>query len=312
VHIVQIYHSKVPVLLYGGMERVIESLSKGLLELGHKVTLICYRGDYVIPGVHSIFMDDLYKDNFEALDRFHELIPEDADVLHFHVPLSLKNIRLPYVMTMHGNLRPDEDPKSLPCNTIFLSHNHARRHGFERFVFNGLDPAAIPVGSEHLINRKHFAFLGRASLKRKGLHLAKKIARRFKTPLLVGGGRGISFGNTKYLGHVDDKQKFRLLCEAKALLFPILWDEPFGLVMIEAMFCGTPVFALEQGSVAEVLGQPGAAHLFAKAATLELLIEKISAFSYSVSPQELRDYAMRYFTHTKMAESYIKEYTRVL
>src|SRR3990167_3740355 len=103
MHIVQVYHSKVPVKHYGGMERVIEALIEGFLELGHKVTLIAFKGDYQIPGV--TFLDlDRYSSMEVANQNFFELVPKDADIVHFHLPLNYPNLKIPYVCTMHGNM----------------------------------------------------------------------------------------------------------------------------------------------------------------------------------------------------------------
>jgi glycosyltransferase involved in cell wall biosynthesis len=308
MHIVQVYHAKVPVSLYGGMERVIESLIQGFLELGHRVTLISFKGDYSIPGVNFIDLDR-YSSMEEANQKFVELIPNDADIVHFHLPLSFEKFPFPYVCTMHGNLLPDEDKKKLHENVIFLCQNHAERHGKNKYVFNGLNPNEIPFNKHNLSEREYFAFLGRAGLKRKGLHLAKKIAKSMKIKLKIGGGRGFGwFGSYEFLGHIDNYQKFNLLQNAKALLFPILWEEPFGLVMIEAMFCGTPVFALNHGSVGEVLGQVGSEKLFIKADDFDQLKKKVSEAKFDQNPIEIRKYAEQHFTHLKMCEGYLKYY----
>ncbi len=308
MHIVQVYHAKVPVSHYGGMERVIESLLEGFIELGHQVTLIAFKGDYAIPGVN--FLDlDRFGSIEEANRRYAELIPANADIVHFHLPYKLTNFPYPYVCTMHGNLDQKEDQSVLHENTIFLCSDHAKRHGKTKFVFNGLNPKHIPFSEISLINRHNFSFLGRASLKRKGLHLAKKIARQFREKLVIGGGHGFNwFGRYEFLGHVDNEQKFSMLKNSKAFLFPILWEEPFGLVMIEAMFTGTPVFALKRGAVCEVLEQAGGAEFNLVADNLEDLIQAISRYSYQVNPRQIRSYAEQHFTHLKMCEGYLKYY----
>ena len=308
MHIVQIYHSPVPVKLYGGMERVIESLCEGLLALGHKVTLICYTGDYKIKGVDFRPLDEF--SNTEAIARWPELLPKNYDVLHFHVPMSQDDLDLPYVMTMHGNLQEHQSSKDLPKNSIFLTENHAKRHGGSNFVFNGLNPENIPLGPKK--REPYFSFLGRSSLKRKGLHLAKQFAKQHKTLLKVGGGRGLSFFGTKYLGHLNNQQKYDLLGNSKAFLFPILWEEPFGLVLIEAMFCGTPIFALSRGSVPELLGGELENKAFLQASRLEELIQKSQTFSFDISPEDIRSYAEKRFSHIQMCEGYLSYYKKLI
>lgn len=308
MHIVQVYHSKVPISLYGGMERVIESLLTGFIELGHKVTLISYKGDYEIKGVNFIDLDR-YNSMEEANEKFLELIPKNADIVHFHLPKTFLQLKVPYICTMHGNLGDDEDRNLLHDDVIFLCLNHAKRHGKTKYVFNGLDPKSIPLSKIKNSERKKFSFLGRASLKRKGLHIAKKIARHFKETLVIGGGNGFNwFGCYKFLGQVDNEKKFQMLGESKALLFPILWEEPFGLVMIEALFCGTPVFALNHGSVNEVLGQDGSASFTLVKDNEDELIKAMETFSYDISAMKIRQYAEKYFSHIEMCKSYLKIY----
>ncbi|MBT3983611.1 MAG: glycosyltransferase [Bacteriovoracaceae bacterium] len=289
------------------MERVIESLCLGHVEMGHKVTLISYRGDYDLPGINHIYLDR-FENMAEAEKKYVELIPGDADVVHLHLPHMAKSCPARNIVTLHGNLREGESLSTLPPQTVFISGDHAKRHGREKFVYHGYDPKSIPLGVDNFSKRKYFAFLGRAGLKRKGLHIAKELAKKTRTKLLIGGGRGISLPSRRYLGHLDNSGKYRLLGGAKALLFPILWDEPFGLVMIEAMFCGASVFALERGSVPEVLGLEGGEDLFLKAADKETLLEKMKKHHTGYTPMDIREYAEKHFSYLKMCEHYLELY----
>jgi glycosyltransferase involved in cell wall biosynthesis len=311
MHIVQIAHEPIPVSLYGGTERIIENLCLGFVELGHKVTLISFKGDYTLEGVEFKDLGQFSKS--DANTKFVSLIPDDADIIHFHLPMDQDKMDLegiPYICTLHGNLQENETLDKLPKNTVCISNNHASRHQRETFVYNGLDQNKIPLCQQSYENSKYFSFLGKASLKRKGLHLAKKIAKTFKTPLHVGGGKGLNLFGTKFLGYLNNEEKAKLLGESKALLFPILWEEPFGLVMIEAMFAGTPVFALKRGSVSEVLGQPGSDNLFIVEESLEQLIESIKQFTPS-TPNRYRQYAIQYFSKNVMCENYLEVYKKV-
>lgn len=311
MHIVQVHHEKVPVRHYGGTERVIEALATELVQAGHRVTLMCYKGDYEIPGVELIDFSKMSKQ--EAQSHFVPHIPKDADLVHYHVPAGQDEYAsdIPYLCTLHGN---EDDLEKLPKNTVCISKNHAERHGRKTFVYNGLIEKDIPLTNSSLSTREYFSFLGKASLKRKGLHNAKEIAKAYKTPLHVGGGKGFSlFGSVKYLGSVDNDQKYKLLGNSKGLLFPIEWEEPFGLVMIEAMFSGAPVFAFDRGSVAEVLGQEGHQNMFPIGKSCQELIQKIKDYSFdSVSPQAIRDYAAAHFSAKKMMEGYVAVYERLL
>lgn len=293
------------------MERVIEELSLGLVEMGHKVTLISYPGYRKLPGVNFINMLEKFS-RHEADTRYLELIPDDADILHFHIPMGQDKLDLPYLMTFHGNLSEDQDKSELPKNTIFISRDHAQRHGGEEFIYHGYNPELIPFSSKSLRERDCFAFLGRGSLKRKGLHLAKKIAKKFKTPLHIGGKRGFSWMGTQYLGHLNNDQKYQLLGRSKALLFPILWEEPFGLVQIEAMFCGASVMALSRGSVPEVLGQESGDKMFFHHKTLEEILEIPETWENDIDPWDIRQYAEKNFSHRVMCENYCRAYREVL
>ncbi len=311
MHVVLVHFEAVPVLHYGGTERVVEALAQGLIEAGHKVSLIAFPGEYPLPGVNFIALQQ----DQDHLSQVLKLIPHNADIVHFHLPIGEKELQergVPYVCTLHGN---EQFVDRLPQHCIFLTAKHAHNHGRSSFVFNGLDPAKAPLSKQEIVQRDYFAFLGRASLKRKGLHLAKQIAKQLKTPLHVGGGRGLSIFNTKYLGHLDDSQKYKLLAGSRGLLFPILWEEPFGLVLIEAMFCGTPVFALNRGSVGEVLAQTinqDYREMFCVADSVGELVNKISHFSYRFSPADYREYAIKFFSYQQMTAGYLAKYQEII
>jgi len=306
VHIVQICHTPVPVEHYGGTERVVEALCEGFCELGHQVTLIGPRGFRPIAGVSRINLDKF------SLEMAIKKLPRSFEVIHFHLPFQDIPVELPCVYTIHGNVDDEKKMKLLPENCYFISENHAKNHLRQNFVYNGLNPRNIPLGLQKISNRDYFAFLGRAKLKRKGLSEAKLIAKRLNLPLKIGGGRRFSFNKqNQYLGQLNNQQKFQLLCQAKALLFPVLWEEPFGLVMIEALFCGTPVFALERGSVREVLGMAQAEGLALLDQSLERLIQKAINFNFDRDPMEIRQYACDNFGHIKMCQGYLKAYQKV-
>ena len=315
MHIVLVHLEKMPALKYGGTERVVEALCQGYLELGHQVSLIALKGEGELPrDLNFIDLTAHFGDNAKSFS-FLELIPKSADIVHFQLPMGQDEMNLkgvPYICTMHGNMTENDKLSSLPNNMVFVSSNHAKRHERRHFVYNGLIEDRYKLNPIELSKRDYFSFLGKVSLKRKGIKGAKFIASNLKTPLYVGGGRGLPFGNTKYLGEINDEQKSDFLGKSKALLFPILWEEPFGLVMIEAMFCGTAVFALERGSVSEVLGLKGAADLFLTAENENDLLEEIKKFSYSVPPEKYREYAIRHFSYKKMCLSYLLKYKLII
>ncbi|MBT7767711.1 MAG: hypothetical protein HN730_11190, partial [Bdellovibrionales bacterium] len=193
MHVVIVQFEPVPVKLYGGTERVIVALAQGLLTLGHKVTLLSLPGDYTLSGVNFINLEQLGSKACDGIS-FKALIPKDADLLHFNLAIALDQLDLPcpYVCTIHGNLGESEDLGRLPLNSIFVSSDHAKRHGRNSYVYNGLIGSQIPCSSLKLFERNYFSFLGRVSLRRKGAKGAKRLAKQLMTPLWIGGGRGLS------------------------------------------------------------------------------------------------------------------------
>lgn len=289
MNIVQLSHYKLPAKKYGGTERIIYWLSRALKKLGHNIQLIAPKGTEVNDVEVISYHGDL-KNNMN-------LIPENADIVHVHYTPDFL-IPRPFVVTIHGNKKEGE--KFLP-NTIFLSKDHAKRHNSELYVYNGLDP------SEYVYNENkdnYFLFLSKTSRREKGLDTAIRIAKKMNINLKIGGGFGISLSSKiKYYGEVGGKIKTDLLAGAKALLFPIRWDEPFGLVLIEALVSGTAVIATPMGAVPEII-TPDVGFLCNNEQDFINAIENIG----SIKPSNCRERVMQNFTDIIMANNYIKYY----
>ena len=136
MHVVVASHHRLPVEGYGGPQRVVVALVRALAALGHRVTLLAQPGTKVAEAAKIVEVAPrLLKDSGVDLKKF---VPDGAEILHAHFPLKRGPQGLPFVQTLHGNWKP-ETP--LPPNTIFLSRDHAKRHGSTIFVHNGLDPA---------------------------------------------------------------------------------------------------------------------------------------------------------------------------
>ena len=227
-------------------------------------------------------------------------VPGDADVFHAHFPVARGPGSVPFVQTLHANLKAGTPV--LP-NTVFLSADHAARHGQSVFVHNGLDPA------EFFFRRRKEAwdlFLGKLH-SAKGYQWALEAAKRTGRRLIVAGGWRPTFsGSIKYVGEVDGNAKTALLARARCLWNPVLWDEPFGLVSIEALFSGTPVLGTRRGGLPEIVTP----HVGALADTLDELIEEASTISRR-DPAACREHALRHFTHRGMAERYVELYSRL-
>ena len=295
MHVVVASHHRLPVEGYGGPQRVVVALVRALAALGHRITLLAQPGTKVAEAAKIVEVAPrLLKDSNVDLKKF---LPDNADILHAHFPLKQGPKGLPFVQTLHGNWKPNTP---LPPNTIFLSRDHAARHGSTAFVYNGLDPA------EYIYRRRKEQwdlFLGKLHSDR-GYHWAVDAAKRTGRQLIIAGGWRPSFtGGIKYVGEVGGKRKAVLLARARCLWMPAQWDEPFGLPTIESLFSGTPVLGTKRGALPEILTPD----VGATCATLEDMIKAAETIG-TRSPEACRARAERHFTHVKMAESYVRMY----
>ncbi|MBS0562649.1 MAG: glycosyltransferase family 4 protein, partial [Proteobacteria bacterium] len=260
----------VPPKLYGGTERVVHSLTEELVAMGHDVTLFA-SGDSITSAKlapmrrEALRLDPTVRDWVATYMRMVELIyrrAEEFDVIHFHIdyfPLSLfSRQRTPFLTTLHGRLDLTEFKEVYETfpHAPFVSISNSQRRpipglNWVRTVLHGMpvDRLTPRPGPQ-----SYFAFLGRISPE-KGVDRAIKIAARCGVKLKIAAKVDsadreyfetqvkplLSHGHVEFIGEIDDSQKPEFLSGAHALLFPIDWPEPFGLVMIEAMACGTPV-----------------------------------------------------------------------
>jgi glycosyltransferase involved in cell wall biosynthesis len=297
MHIALYFHGRLPVFGYGGTQRVVVWLARGLIQLGHRVTLIAAKGSRV-PDVHLIALESrrMRRPGFDLTP----VLPSALDILHTHAPLAASP-KCPHLFTLHGNLRSG---KAAAPNTICLSANHAERHGTKTFVYNGVDPTDFVFGRA---KGDFDLFLGRLH-SAKGYRWAMAGAKGSGRRLLVAGGWRLSLRrDLRFVGPVHGERKASLLAKAACLWMPALWDEPFGLTLVEAMMSGTPVLGTRRGALPEVISKD----VGALGDTVEELIDLRSTIEQR-DPGACRARAERWFSHTRMAEEYLRMYQHYL
>jgi glycosyltransferase involved in cell wall biosynthesis len=321
---------------YGGIERMVSYVTEEQVALGHEVTLFA-SGDSVTnarlaPGCRrALRSDDGCQDPLPYLLRMLHHVADEADafdVVHFHtgythLPLAWRDHQRS-LTTLHDRMdRPDirelyRTFRSLPYVSISL----AQREPMRWLNWIGTVHHGIPADLYELKESAgdYLAFVGRMS-REKGVEAALEISRRTGVPLRIAAKIGhedrgyfegvvrpqLAHPLVEYVGEISDAGKQEFLGGALALLFPVDWPEPFGLVMIEAMACGTPVIAFPRGSVPEVVdhGRTGLiAESVGQAVAAVREVERLDR-------RRCREVFERRFTSRRMAEDYLAIYERL-
>ena len=322
----------VPPKLYGGTERVVAFLTDQLVELGHEVTLFATadsrtRAELVgcaPTGLRLAGCGDAVPHHLAMLERVFEAAG-DFDIVHLHTdyygfPFTTRH-QVPSVTTMHGRLDlRDWEPvfRAYP-DAPLVSISDSQRAPLPYANWAGTVHHGLPRNllSFHTQTEGYLAFLGRVSPE-KGLDQAIEIAKRLGLPLKVAAKIGeqdrpyfekviqplLASAEVEFVGEIDESQKDGFLGGAAALLFPIDWPEPFGLVMIEAMACGTPVVAFRRGSVAEVMRDGVSGYVVD---SLDEAMERTVDALY-LPRADCRAYFEERFTVERMARDYLAIY----
>lgn len=328
-----------PPRLYGGTERIVSFLTEELVAQGHEVTLFA-SGDtrtaaHLIPCARqALRLDPSVKDYLPYHIAMLEEVrrrADEFDVLHFHIDFlhfaMSRDFVSRTVTTLHGRLDlPDLYPLfETYCDVPLCSISHSQRSPMPRCVnwvdnvYHGLPRDLLPFSAA--AHGGYLVFLGRISPEKRP-DRAIEISARAGLPLVMAakvdrvdqaywdeviGPMVRANPHVDFIGEVDDRQKAKLIGDASALLFPIDWPEPFGLVMIEAMACGTPVVAFGCGSVSEVL-MPGVSGII-----IDSMDDAEAAVRAALALDRTRvraDFEQR-FTAERMAADYVKLYHRL-
>ena len=328
----------VPPRLYGGTERVVYWLTEELVALGHQVTLFA-SGDSRTSGKleaawpKALRLDGSVRDanalHMLMLERVRRKCDdEEFDFLHFHLdyyPFSMFSRQpTPFLTTLHGRL---DLPEHQPLFTTFseiplISISNAQRRpvpqaNFIRTIHHGLPEKLL---TPQPVKPSYLAVLGRIAPE-KGVDRAIRIAIRCGIPLRIAAKVDradqeyydtlikpmIDHPLVEYIGEIGDHEKSDFLSGAIGLLVPIDWPEPFGLVMIEAMACGTPVIAYRRGSVPEVVEEGVTGWIVDDEAGAVAAIARIASFDRSACRRAFD----RRFSAARMARDYVQVYRRV-
>lgn len=325
----------VPPKLYGGTERIVSYLTEELVALGHDVTLFA-SGDSVTAAALVSCSEGALRLNPAVRDPLPYHLVEleevrrragDFDVLHFHLDLLHFPLVQPFasrtVTTLHNRY---DWPDLRPCLAAFpdvplVSISNSQRHGMPPVnwlgtVYNGIPENLLQFRPDPMGG--YLAFLGRVS-RDKGPAEAIEIARRAGLPLKMAAKideHDRPYWETvlepmirkspwvEFVGEIDESAKPNFLGNAMALLFPIDWPEPFGLVMIEAMACGTPVIGFPKGSVREVLEDGVSGYIVDDVEQAVQAVERLDALDRCV----VRDAFEQRFSARRMAEDYLTLY----
>ncbi len=299
--------ARVPVEKYGGTERQVVWLARELMRRNHAVTLVVSPGSHV-AGARMIDAQTTQ----EAFDR----IPADVDIVNSFDSEPPAEFDRPCLVTHQGNTE-----KPIGRNRNFVSRNHAERHGRETFAYNGL-----PTDEHYYQDRKNgrYLFFSRINRPGKNVTRAMQLAVANDLQMDIAGGarwelltRSVVRKERAFFTSLDKRfaihgmvggwTKAKLFAEAKALLFPIRWEEPFGIVVPEALLAGTPVIATPRGSMPELL-HPDIGFQCESDEDFAAAFDAVG----DIPPARCREYAAENFSIEKSTDTYLDLYQRIL
>lgn len=283
-------------------QHTTDLLAKGLGELGHDVFYDLRQNEILEPLPDSVNQVDQRMYDVDILQ------PQD-------VPLSASfdSAGKPWLRTFQAPFGNHDVANLAKENWIFVSRSHAQSYGCDRYVYNSIDPAEF-IYSETKDDYFLFLVCGLERAVLKGFGHALLLAQELGIKLVVAGSSKNKFyqrqfaamcqeQGVKFVGEVRGQQKAELLAGAKALLAPTLIDEPFGLVVPEALISGTPVICSDRGAFPELVSDD-VGFICRRYSEYITAVERVN----EISPQACRKKAMRDFHYQRMAADYLKEY----
>jgi glycosyltransferase involved in cell wall biosynthesis len=326
-------YESVPPKLYGGTERVVSWLTEELVSAGHEVTLFA-SGDSLTTARLVPICPQALRLNSECVDQLAHHVyllervlreKDEFDLIHFHIdylhfPLS-RSHALPQVTTLHGRL---DIPDLMPLYREFsempvISISDSQRGPLPWANWQGTVHHGLPDDSFKpcFAPGEYLAFLGRVSPE-KGVDDAIEIAKRCGLPLKIAAKIDradqeyfeyriqpmLDHGLIEFIGEIREHEKNEFLGKASALLFPVNWEEPFGIVMIEAMACGVPVIAYPRGSVPEIIEDRVNGYLVRDIDSAVRAIARVSEIDRRLCRLQFEER----FTANRMAQDYLTIY----
>lgn len=329
---------RVPPPAYGGTEAVVSLLTDELVRRGHEVVLRASGDSITLAELRSVYPRALRTEkSIESVVPYEVAHVSDAlrdapdfDIVHNHTGEMLMAfadlVDVPMLTTTHGNLTPDSrfvwERYTGYYNTI--SRSQARYiSGFPNAQFAGVVHNGIDVKSFPFRAKKDDYLLDLARISpEKGTHIAIEVARRAGMPLIIAGKVDsvdveyykdaveplVDGEQIRFLGEADGATKRVLYARARALLTPIEWEEPFGLVMPEAMACGTPVIAFARGAATEIIVDGETGFLVDN---VDEMVEAVRHID-EIDPARCREHVEEHFDVPVMVDAYLDIYRRIV
>ena len=336
---------KIPPEGYGGIEVIIHLLVEGLIDKGHEVSLCTISASSSRASIHKVF-DDEMKSYLDAppssflnvalthsLACYQEIAREGADIIHDHTwkegLLAAAFIDIPVVHTVHGPFDEENErfyrlfKGSEGMHFVTISDFHQAclpGLNYAGMVYNGILFDKYPFSED---KEDFFFYIGRFN-EEKAPHLACDVAKELGARLILAGKvheeeersyfdrRIVPYlsSDIQFVGELGhwSKEKMRLFSRARGYLYPIQWDEPFGITMVEAMACGTPVVTFKRGAAPEIVAHEVTGFVVE---TMDEFIEAVKQVG-EIDAQKCRQRAESMFTAQAMVDGYERVYKRVL